>query len=79
MARTLSITYGAKTVGAGTDIEIDGPVIIRRGHTVFEIEFTVVIVDANVANFAAEIASIEAAFSQPTRRARARPPSRRTW
>ncbi len=63
--RTLSITYGGKTVGAGTDIEIDGPVIIRRGHTVFEIEFTVVIVDANVANFAAEIASIESAFSQP--------------
>ncbi len=63
--RTLSIAYGAKTVGAGTDIEIDGPVIIRRGHTVFEIEFTVVIVEANVADFAAEITSIESAFSQP--------------
>lgn len=63
--RTLSITYGAKTVGAGTDIEIDGPVIIRRGHTVFEIEFQVVIVEVNVADFASEITEIELAFSQP--------------
>lgn len=68
VARELSITYGAFTVGGATERLLDsevGQMRIEKDFTSVSVEYTFVIQQELEADFAAEIASVEAAFRIP--------------